>query len=97
MNNGGKRAGAGRKEGAANIKTREIANKAALEGLTPLEYLLQVMRKETPEADETLIQLQAKRLDAAKAAAPYIHPRLAAIEHSGSVSHEHELYLHELK
>jgi hypothetical protein len=26
-----------------------------------------------------------ERMDAAKAAAPYVHPRLAAIEHAGNV------------
>ncbi|WP_211307384.1 hypothetical protein [Sinimarinibacterium flocculans] len=62
----------GRKKGAANKRTREIADKAAAEGLTPLEYLLRLMRDERQE--------QAVRLDAAKAAAPYIHPRLQATE-----------------
>jgi hypothetical protein len=38
--------------------------------LTPLEHLLTVMRD--PEADV------ARRMDAAKAALPYMHPRLAA-------------------
>ena len=36
-------------------------------------------------------QDQATRLDAARAAAPYVHARLAAVEHSGNVgrpSHE---------
>ena len=62
----------GRKKGAANKRTREIADKAAAEGLTPLEYLLRLMRDERQE--------QAVRLDAAKGAAPYIHPRLQATE-----------------
>lgn len=74
---GGKRPGAGRKRGSggggkATTKTREIANKAAAEGLTPLEYLLAVLRN--PKAEPHA------RLDAAKAAAPYVHPRLAPIE-----------------
>lgn len=58
----------GRKPGAANKRTREIADKALKEGLTPLEYLLFVLRDEAEE--------RSVRLDAAKAAAPYIHPRL---------------------
>jgi hypothetical protein len=72
---GGARAGAGRKKGGANKKTREIADKAAEEGLTPLEYMLEVLRntEETPE----------NRRWAAEKAAPYIHPRLQAVEHSG--------------
>ena len=44
-------------------------------GLAPLDYLLAVMRD---ESNPTQV-----RLDAAKAAAPYVHPRLAAIEHRG--------------
>jgi len=46
---------------------------AAIEasGPTPLDYMLQVMRDEGLEP--------AKRLDAAKAAAPYVHPRLASV------------------
>ena len=40
-------------------------------GITPLDYMLQVMRDESAEP--------AKRLDAAKAAAPYVHPRLASV------------------
>ncbi|TJY59423.1 hypothetical protein E4T66_13615 [Sinimarinibacterium sp. CAU 1509] len=62
----------GRQKGAANKRTREIADKAAASGLLPLEYLLTVMRDEAQE--------QSIRLDAAKAAAPYIHPRLQATE-----------------
>ena len=72
MAHGGARAGAGRKQGAATAKTREIADRAAEGGVTPLEFMLQVMRDETAE--------RAERLDMAKAAAPYIHPRLSAVE-----------------
>jgi len=72
---GGKRPNAGRKPGSATKRTREIADRAASEGITPLEYMLSVLRNEAmnPEA----------RFEAAKAAAPYMHPRLAAVEHSG--------------
>jgi hypothetical protein len=71
MSHGGSRPGAGRKAGTATKRTREIAN-AIAEGLTPLEYLTSVYRDEN--ADE------AKRIDAAKAAAPYVHAKLANIE-----------------
>ncbi len=43
-------------------------------GISPLDYLLQVMRD--PSGDS------GARLEAAKAAAPYVHPKLSAIEHS---------------
>lgn len=72
MAHGGARAGAGRKKGSATQKTREIADRAANEGLTPLEYMLKIMRDEG--ADE------ARRLDAAKSAAPYVHPRLSTMD-----------------
>lgn len=51
------------------------AQAAASEGLTPLEYMLSVMRDLNADT--------AMRNDMAKAAAPYIHPRLANVEHKG--------------
>ena len=72
---GGARPGAGRKPGSTTRKTREIAERAIQEGLTPLEYMLAVLRD---EGNETTV-----RMDAAKSAAPYIHPRLAAVEVTG--------------
>lgn len=55
------------------------------EGITPLEYMLQVMRAEPKEGldDREAMMSATMRFEAAKAAAPYIHPRLAAVEHSG--------------
>src|SRR6476659_2713279 len=76
---GGKRNGAGRKPGLAMTKTREIADRIAQEGDTPLEVMLRVMRN-------TKVDLRI-RLDAAKSAAPYRHPRLAPIgEHRGALN-----------
>lgn len=74
---GGARKGAGRKAGSATKKTREIADKAAAEGITPLEVMLGAMRSFWQAGD------QEKAAGFAKDAAPYIHPKLAAIEHSG--------------
>jgi hypothetical protein len=73
---GGARPGAGRKPGSATRKTREIADRAAAEGLTPLEYMLEVMRNANLDPRE--------RLSAAVSAAPYVHPKLASIEHTGA-------------
>lgn len=70
---GGKRPGAGRKRGTANRKTREIAERAYKEGLTPLEVMLKTMR--FLYASEDYIGAAA----IAKDAAPYVHPRLSAI------------------
>jgi methanogenic corrinoid protein MtbC1 len=85
---GGKREGSGRKVGSATKKTREIANKALEEGITPLEVMLETMRTayyaaddcENAEARSALLKIAH---DAAKDAAPYVHPKLAAVEHGG--------------
>ena len=74
MTNGGPRPGAGRKPGSRNKKTRVFAEQLAASGLTPLEYLLAVMRN--PDEDPAL------RIACAKAAAPFMHPRLAPAEAS---------------
>jgi hypothetical protein len=68
---GGARPGAGRKPGSATIRTREIAN-AISEGLTPLEFLTSVYRDVGEE--------MSRRVDAAKAAAQYVHPKLANVD-----------------
>lgn len=69
---GGARANAGRKKGSLTAKTQEIVAKAAAEGITPLEYMLSLLRDEA--------QSPEIRFDAAKSAAPYIHPRLSSVE-----------------
>lgn len=74
---GGRRTGAGRKVGSLTQKTREIAARAAKEGVTPLEVMLHAMRTHYDAKDWD------KAASVAKDAAPYIHPRLAAIEHGG--------------
>jgi len=72
MAHGGKRPGAGRKPKGEGEKTRETAIKLLAEGTTPLDYMVGVMRG-TETFDET-------KFEAAKAAAPYMHARLAAVE-----------------
>lgn len=76
MAHGGKRVGAGRKAGAATRKTREIADRAAEDGITPLEVMLGAMREAWEAGDK------AAAANFAKDAAPYMHARLAAVEHS---------------
>lgn len=75
MAHGGARPNAGRKPSALTTKTREIAEKAIEGGITPLDYMLQILRDETLDG--------AARFEAAKAAAPYVHPRLSTIEAHG--------------
>ncbi|MBR0868920.1 hypothetical protein JQ633_01010 [Bradyrhizobium tropiciagri] len=77
MGHGGRRAGAGRKKGAATKKTREAADLILASGTTPLGYF-QGLLEGTMAFDEV-------KFEAAKAAAPYVHARLAAVEHSGSI------------
>lgn len=75
MARGGKREGAGRPAGAVTKRSREAADKAAKNGLTPLEYMLDILRDE--------MQDQEKRMWAAEKAAPYVHAKLASIAHTG--------------
>jgi hypothetical protein len=79
---GGRKTG-GRKKGSVNKRTLALRVQAValLEGvdasrMTPLDVMLHVMRDN--RLDATL------RFEAARAAAPYLHPRLAAIEHTGA-------------
>jgi len=77
MARGGKREGAGRPAGAVTKRTREVAEKAVKAGLTPLDYMLSVLRDEGADPKD--------RMWAAEKAAPYVHPRLASTELSGSL------------
>ncbi len=72
MPRGGARPGAGRKPGQTTKLNDEARRKALAGGISPLDYLLQVMRDEEAEA---------KRRDwAAAAAAPYVHARRASVD-----------------
>lgn len=88
MARGGKRDGAGRKAGSPNKASAERQAEVEASGLTPLDYMLAVLRNE----DET----EANRMWAAEKAAPFVHPKLAAIEHSGGMRLTHEDALDEL-
>lgn len=65
----------GRVAGVPNKAT--IARQAKIEasGLTPLDFMMNIMRDEAmaPEA----------RFEAAKAAAPYVHPKLSSVDNTG--------------
>jgi hypothetical protein len=74
MPKGCKREGAGRPKGAQNKATAEREAKIAASGLTPLDYMLALLRDESRD--------EAQRFEAAKAAAPYVHPRLSTIDAS---------------
>ena len=105
---GGARPGAGRKEGSLTKRTREIAEVAAAQGITPLEVMMSTMMELYKEAGncsrdhhdhgdkanehddghtamitENRIKLLSMAATIARHAAPYMHPRLSAIEHTG--------------
>ncbi|MCL2887471.1 MAG: hypothetical protein FWF20_12005 [Betaproteobacteria bacterium] len=74
---GGARSGAGRKPGSKNRKTREIADKAAKDGITPLEVMIEAMRDAYKEGGAVAA------FGFAKDAAPYMHAKIAAMELTG--------------
>ena len=62
----------GRQKGARNRATTEARAAAAATGILPLDYMLEIMRETNADP---------KRRDAmATAAAPYLHPKLSAVE-----------------
>lgn len=77
MARGGKREGAGRKAGTPNKTNAAREAEVAASGLTPLDYMLGILRN----TDETA----ENRAWAAEKAAPYVHPKLAAVEMSATV------------
>ena len=66
----------GRPRGARNKRSLANIEAAQAGGQMPLDFMLAFMRDETQPLE--------RRLEAAKCAAPYVHARLASIEHSGS-------------
>lgn len=85
----GKKTG-GRKKGTPNKATAAKAREVAESGITPLDYMLSILRAEMPpelkerikneaidvDVVNALSAWHAQRFEAAKAAAPYVHPKL---------------------
>lgn len=65
----------GRIKGTPNHATAAKAQAIAASGLTPLDFMLEVMRDQARDPKD--------RLEAAKAAAPFVHPKLASVELKG--------------
>jgi hypothetical protein len=91
MARGGKRLGAGRKKNTPNKANALREARIAASGVTPLDVMIQDMRFHYDLYQEAMAnrdlataktELKEAR-DAAKDAAPYTHPRLAAVEHMG--------------
>lgn len=78
-NCGGARRGAGRPKGSASKKTIEIANRAAEQGITPLEVMVNIMRRAYDG------EKYAEALDAAVKAAPYMHSKLSSLDVKATV------------
>src|SRR5262245_29888782 len=85
----------GRQRGTPNKATARRQAEVAATGVTPLDALLKKMRyhiklfeaeiAKGEEADgKTLALAMDKAAEAARDAAPYVHPRLAAVQHTGA-------------
>lgn len=77
-----------RPKGSINKRSKALIEKATKGGMLPVEFLLKQMRN--PKLDRQV------RMQAASAAAPYLHARLQAIQHSGAVTLSHEEALKQL-
>jgi hypothetical protein len=62
----------GRQKGTPNKATAAKVAEVAASGLVPLDFMLRVMRDENED--------MGRRLDMAKAAAPYVHAKLASVD-----------------
>lgn len=94
MARGGARRGAGRPKGSINKLAREAREAAAKTGLLPHEILLKIARGEKYLGVKPTFDQAAA---AAAQAAPYYAPKIAAIEHSGSIGRSHEEALDDLE
>jgi hypothetical protein len=74
---GGARPGAGRKPGSVTKKTRAIAERVAATGMTPLEVMIEAMNEAYDKGGP------AAAFSFARDAAPYMHPKVSAIEMTG--------------
>lgn len=77
MPRGGRRPGAGRPKGARNKASARLQAEVASSGVTPLAYLLAILRDETETTE--------RRMEAAVKAAPFVHPRMTAVDVNGTV------------
>jgi hypothetical protein len=87
MPRGGRRMGAGRRPGSKLTKSQLIAAEIREAGISPLEVQLTAMRelwRRAHASGEMDVILAAQACAIAKDCAPYVHPRLASIEHAGT-------------
>lgn len=67
----------GRPKGSPNKATTERQAEVTASGLTPLDFMLTALRDETKDF--------GTRFEAAKAAAPYVHPKLSTVQMEATV------------
>jgi len=79
----------GRKAGTPNRVTTAQRAELAASGLTPLDYMLRVLRDETEPPE--------RRMWAAAKAAPYVHPRKSAVAVTTDAGMTHEECLAQLR
>lgn len=108
MAKGGARKGAGRPTGIPNKLTQQSIDKAVALGVTPLDVLLEGMHyyynlsKSDPhgyafdQEGKIILSYRGAAKDYAIAAAPYVHPKLSAIQ-ANIVVNDHEKALAELE
>lgn len=65
----------GRQKGTPNKATAAKEATIAASGLTPLDFMLSVLRDEKRDFED--------RFEAAKSAAPYVHPKRASVNAEG--------------
>lgn len=68
----------GRQKGTPNRASAARQQEIVASGLTPLDFMLAVLRDEAKPFEA--------RFEAARAAAPYVHPRLTATHLSGTLN-----------
>jgi hypothetical protein len=74
MSRGSLRKAGGRPKGSRNKRTLELVQRAEAKGISPLDLMLQVMHDLWQEGDRLAAFACAEKI------APYLHPRLAAVE-----------------
>ncbi len=74
----------GRKKGTRNKKTQALLDRAYKGGIMPVEFMLKVMRDRKGYT-------HAERMAAAKAVAPFMHPRLSSVDQRTSLQASDDL------
>jgi hypothetical protein len=69
--------GPGRPKGVKNKRTKAVEYAIAMAGITPLEYMLGVLRDDTQAIED--------RKWAAQNAAPYVHAKLSSVDMKAEV------------